>query len=64
MVKTGRVRLGRRVTIGLGTVVNIDVDVGSGTQVGALSLVPKHTTLAADAVYVGIPVRRLGVSGV
>ena len=61
MVKTGRVRLGRRVTIGLGTVVNIDVDVGAGTQVGALSLVPKHTRLDADAVYVGIPVRRLGV---
>jgi carbonic anhydrase/acetyltransferase-like protein (isoleucine patch superfamily) len=52
------------VTIGLGTVVNIDVDIGSGTQVGALSLVPKHTTLDADAVYVGIPVRRLGVSEV
>lgn len=59
MVKTGRVRLGRRVTIGLGTVVNIDVDILPGTQVGALSLVPKHTTLDADAVYVGIPVRKI-----
>ena len=59
MVKTGRVRLGRHVTIGLGTVVNIDVDIGPHTQVGALSLVPKHTTLAAGAIYVGIPVRRL-----
>lgn len=59
LVKTGRVRLGRHVTIGLGTVVNIDVDIGPDTQVGALSLVPKHTTLAARAIYVGIPVRRL-----
>ncbi len=62
MVKTGRVRLGRRVTIGLSSVVDIDVDIGPRTQIGALSLVPKHTTLDADAVYVGIPVRRLDAS--
>ena len=36
MVKTGTVCLGRHVTIGLGSVVNIDVDIGSDTQVGAL----------------------------
>ena len=59
IVKTGRVRLGHDVTIGLGSVVNIDVDVGSHAQVGALSLIPKHTTLEGDAVYVGIPVARL-----
>ncbi len=59
MVKTGVVQLGHRVTIRLGTVVNIDVDIGADTQVGALSLVPKHTTLAAGAIYAGIPVRHL-----
>ena len=59
MVKTGVVRLGHRVTIGLGTVVNIDVDIGADTQVGALSLVPKHTTLAPGAIYAGIPVKHL-----
>ena len=32
---------------------------GHGCQVGALSLVPKYTTLEADAVYAGIPVRRI-----
>lgn len=62
LVKTGRVRLGDHVTVGLGTVVNIDVDIGSHAQVGALSLVPKHTTLAGGAVYVGVPVTRLGSS--
>ena len=59
VVKTAGVRLGRNVTIGLGTVVDIDVVVGAGCQVGALSLVPKHTTLEPGAVYAGIPVRRL-----
>ena len=59
MVKTAPVRLGRDVTIGLGTVIDIGVTVGDGCQVGALSLVPKHTTLEPDSVYAGIPVRRI-----
>ena len=57
--KTAPVRLGRDVTIGLGSVIDIGVTVGPRSQVGALSLVPKYTTLDADAVYAGIPVRRL-----
>jgi acetyltransferase-like isoleucine patch superfamily enzyme len=60
VVKTGRVRLGRHVTIGLGSVIEIGTDIGPDCQIGALSLVPKHTTLDASATYVGIPVRRLG----
>ena len=63
MVKTGTVYLGRHVTIGLGSVVNIDVDIGSDTQVGALSLVPKHTRLEGGSVYVGIPVKRVDSGG-
>ena len=41
-VKTATVRLGDRVTIGLGSVIGIGVTVGSDVQIGALSLVPKH----------------------
>lgn len=59
LLKTGGVRLGRNVTIGLGSVIDIDVDAGPDCQVGALSLVPKHTKLAAGAIYAGIPVRRI-----
>lgn len=59
LVKTARVRLGRDVTIGLGTVIDIGVTIGDGCQVGALSLVPKHTTLEPGGTYAGIPVRRL-----
>ncbi len=61
LVKTGAVHLGRNVTIGVGSVIGIDVVVGAGTQVGALSLVPKHSRLADQAVYVGIPVQRVDV---
>jgi len=59
-VKTGTVRLAKNVTIGLGAVIDIDVEAGEGCTVGAMSLVPKHTKLEAGAVYAGIPVKRIG----
>ena len=59
VLKTAGVRLGRNVTIGLGSVIDIDVEAGPDCQVGALSLVPKHTKLEAQAVYAGIPVKRI-----
>lgn len=59
VVKTGRVRLGDQVTVGLGTTIEIDVVAGNHCQIGALSFVPKHSTLDDGAVYVGAPVRRL-----
>jgi acetyltransferase-like isoleucine patch superfamily enzyme len=59
VVKTASVRLGRGVTIGLGSVIDIDVHIGDNSQVGALSLVPKHSRLESDVVYIGIPVRRM-----
>jgi carbonic anhydrase/acetyltransferase-like protein (isoleucine patch superfamily) len=43
----------------LGTVIEIGVEIGPNAQVGALSFVPKHTKLPGDAVYAGIPVKRL-----
>ncbi|MEZ5320218.1 MAG: hypothetical protein R2752_22640 [Vicinamibacterales bacterium] len=58
VVRTGRVRLGRGVTVGLGAVVDIDVEVADGAQIGAMSLVPKHSRLE-PGVYVGAPVHRL-----
>jgi len=59
MLKTGRVRMGSNVTIGLGSAIDIDVDVGDGCQIGAFTLVPKHARLQPNAVYVGIPARKL-----
>ena len=60
MVKTARVKLGSNVMIGLGSVIDIDVEIGDNCQVGALTFVPKHTRLASGAMYGGIPVRRIG----
>jgi acetyltransferase-like isoleucine patch superfamily enzyme len=59
VVKTDRVRLGRNVTVGLGSVIDIGVTVGAQCQIGALSLVPKHSKLEPGGVYAGIPVRRI-----
>jgi acetyltransferase-like isoleucine patch superfamily enzyme len=56
IVKTARVRLGRNVTIGLCSVIEIGVDIGADAQVGAMSFVPKYTRLPGGVVYVGAPV--------
>ena len=55
VVKTARVRLGNNVTIGLGSVIEIGVEIGSNSQVGALSFVPKYAKLKGGVVYVGSP---------
>jgi acetyltransferase-like isoleucine patch superfamily enzyme len=55
VVKTARVRLGNNVTIGLASVIEIGVEIGSDTQVGALSFVPKYAKLKGGRVYVGSP---------
>ena len=39
MVKTGPVRLGRFVTVGLGSMVGINVEAGEKCQIGAMSVV-------------------------
>jgi acetyltransferase-like isoleucine patch superfamily enzyme len=58
-LKTAPVRLGQGVTVGVGSVVGIGVVARDRCQIGALSLVPKFSNLDEDAVYVGIPVKRL-----
>jgi acetyltransferase-like isoleucine patch superfamily enzyme len=58
-VKTAPLRLGRGVTIGLGSVIGVGVEAGDGCHVGALSFVPKHARLASGATYAGIPAERL-----
>jgi acetyltransferase-like isoleucine patch superfamily enzyme len=55
LVKTARVRLGNNVTIGLGSVIEIGVDIGPDAQVGALSFVPKYTKLPGGVTYAGAP---------
>lgn len=55
VVKTARVRLGDNVTIGLGSVIEIGVEIGSDCQIGALSFVPKHARLPGGIIYGGVP---------
>lgn len=57
VVKTGRVRLARGVTVGLGSMVGIGVEAGERCQIGALSVVPKYTRLEPAVVYAGVPAR-------
>jgi acetyltransferase-like isoleucine patch superfamily enzyme len=59
VVKTARVRVGSHVTIGLGSAIDVDVVIGDGCQIGALTFVPKHARLDANSIYVGIPAKKL-----
>ncbi|HKF23583.1 MAG TPA: hypothetical protein VKE93_18560 [Candidatus Angelobacter sp.] len=59
VVKTGGVHLGRNTTVGVSSIVEIGVTTGANCEIGALSFVPKNTNLEADAIYAGIPARRI-----
>ena len=59
VVKTAPVTLGRNVTIGLCSIIDIGVEIGDDAQVGAMSLVPKHTRLESGFVYAGVPAKLL-----
>lgn len=59
IVKTAAVHLGRNTTVGVGSIVDIGVTTGPNCEIGALSFVPKHMTLEGDAIYAGIPARRI-----
>lgn len=53
VVKTGRIRLGDDVTVGVNAVVGIGVEVGEGAQIGALTIVPKGRRVEAGSVWRG-----------
>ncbi|MEX1127130.1 MAG: hypothetical protein WEB50_01055 [Vicinamibacterales bacterium] len=59
IVRTGGVKLGRFVTVGLGSMVGINVEAGERCQIGALSVVLKGSTLDADSIYAGVPARKI-----
>jgi acetyltransferase-like isoleucine patch superfamily enzyme len=60
VVKTARVRLGDHVTIGVGSVIEIGVEIGANAQIGAMSFVPKFARLPGGVVYVGVPAAPIG----
>lgn len=52
-VKTGRIRLGDDVTVGVNAVLGIGVEVGPGAQIGALTMVPKGRRVEAGSLWKG-----------
>ena len=54
-----KIRIGRDCTIGQYTTVFPGVTIGDNCHVGAMSLVPKGAKLDGDAVYGGVPVRKI-----
>ena len=54
-----KVKIGSNCTIGTKSVVMPGAEIGNNTIVGACSLVPKNAKLDSNAVYVGVPVKRI-----
>ncbi len=59
VVKTAKVVLEDRVTVGVSSIVGIGVHAKMGCQIGAMSFVPKFSVLEANRNYGGIPVHPL-----
>jgi non-ribosomal peptide synthetase-like protein len=55
MLKIDRVRIGRRATVGCGTVLFYGADVGEGASVAAQSVIMKHERLPPHGRYEGCP---------
>lgn len=53
------VSVGAGSTIGVGTHVQIGVDIGERCQIGSLSMVPKFSKLEGPGTWVGVPVAPL-----
>jgi hypothetical protein len=60
VLKTAPVRLGRGVTIGVDSMIEIGITIGDRAQIGAMSFVPKHAVLPGDVVYAGTPAAPIG----
>ncbi len=54
-----KIRIGRHCTIGQYTTVFPGAAIGDNCHVGAMSLVPKGAVLESNAVYGGVPVRKI-----
>jgi carbonic anhydrase/acetyltransferase-like protein (isoleucine patch superfamily) len=59
VVKTAGVKVCRNTTVGLGSIIEIGVEVEANCEVAALTFVPKRTRLEEGALYAGIPARRI-----
>ena len=55
LMKVGRIKVGNDVTIGAGSIVLYDTNVGDGAQIGPLTLVMKGEALPARSSWVGSP---------
>ena len=55
LMKVGRIKIGKDVTVGAGSTVLYDTNVGDGAQIGPLTLVMKGEALPPRSSWVGSP---------
>ena len=60
---TARVKIGKRVTVGLRSVVMPGCEIGDGAILAANAVLKKGTIIGPGEVWGGVPARRIGVRG-
>jgi len=63
VMKVGRVRLGEGVSVGAGSTVLYDTEVGDYARVGLLTIVMKGETIPAHSAWAGAPAETVPVGG-
>ncbi len=58
-LKLAPTKIGNNVSIGLGSVIMLDVEIGDGASIAPCSLVPKGTKIPSKGVWGGNPVKDL-----
>lgn len=60
MLVTAPVKIGRRVTVGLMSVIFPGVTIGDDAVIAACALLPKGTTVGPGEIWGGVPARKIG----
>jgi acetyltransferase-like isoleucine patch superfamily enzyme len=60
MVITAPVKIGKRVTVGLMSVIFPGVTIGDDAVIAACAVLPKGTTVGAGEIWGGVPARKIG----
>lgn len=63
VVRIAPVSVGAQSTIGVGTHVQIGVEIGANCQIGSMSVIPKFTQLERPGSYAGIPISLIERTG-
>ena len=58
VMKIGKIKIGKQVSIGNSSIILYDTEIGDGVQIASLSLVMKGETIPQNTTWGGSPIRQ------